>query len=162
MHEARTTVTELTRRMHELELELRRLENEREELTAAYKEAEAVSFMSPLDYLNKTLTRTPFNRAAKLKNNVPNVWSQSSEYTVTKLSAVLPKRMKKLKLFGKYTLVIQTWESLIETIFYTCLNLSSTHPNILCFYHKICTDTLQTKIQNNRYAKISFVHLHFL
>lgn len=28
--------------MHELELELRRLENEREELTAAYKEAEAV------------------------------------------------------------------------------------------------------------------------
>jgi hypothetical protein len=29
--------------LHELELELRRLENEREELTAAYKEAEAVS-----------------------------------------------------------------------------------------------------------------------
>jgi chromosome segregation ATPase len=41
LHEARTTVTELTRRMHEMEIELRRLENEREELTAAYKEAEA-------------------------------------------------------------------------------------------------------------------------
>lgn len=38
-------MTELTRRLHELELELRRLENEREELTAAYKEAEAVGFI---------------------------------------------------------------------------------------------------------------------
>lgn len=28
-----------------MEIELRRLENEREELTAAYKEAEAVSFI---------------------------------------------------------------------------------------------------------------------
>lgn len=43
MHETRNACTELTRRLHELELELRRLENEREELTAAYKEAEAVS-----------------------------------------------------------------------------------------------------------------------
>jgi chromosome segregation ATPase len=41
LHDSRTTVTELTRRLHELEIELRRLENEREELTAAYKEAEA-------------------------------------------------------------------------------------------------------------------------
>ncbi|XP_063393467.1 paramyosin, long form [Cydia fagiglandana] len=41
LHDARSTVTELTRRLHELEIELRRLENEREELTAAYKEAEA-------------------------------------------------------------------------------------------------------------------------
>ncbi|XP_063546408.1 paramyosin, long form [Cydia strobilella] len=41
LHDARCTVTELTRRLHELEIELRRLENEREELTAAYKEAEA-------------------------------------------------------------------------------------------------------------------------
>lgn len=40
--EARNTITELTRRYHEFELELRRLENERDELTAAYKEAEAV------------------------------------------------------------------------------------------------------------------------
>ena len=32
----------MTRRLHEYELEIRRLENEREELTAAYKEAEAV------------------------------------------------------------------------------------------------------------------------
>ena len=43
-HEARNAYTEITRRYHELEIELRRLENEREELTAAYKEAEAVSF----------------------------------------------------------------------------------------------------------------------
>lgn len=43
LHDARNQLTDLTRRMHELELELRRLENEREELTAAYKEAEAVS-----------------------------------------------------------------------------------------------------------------------
>lgn len=41
--DARNTITELTRRLHEAELEIRRLENEREELTAAYKEAEAVS-----------------------------------------------------------------------------------------------------------------------
>lgn len=41
--DARSTISELTRRLHEFELELRRLENEREELTAAYKEAEAVS-----------------------------------------------------------------------------------------------------------------------
>lgn len=41
-HEARNAYSEITRRYHELELELRRLENEREELTAAYKEAEAV------------------------------------------------------------------------------------------------------------------------
>lgn len=43
LSDAKITITELTRRLHELELELRRLENEREELTAAYKEAEAVS-----------------------------------------------------------------------------------------------------------------------
>lgn len=43
LHDAKGTINELNRRMHELELELRRLENEREELTAAYKEAEAVS-----------------------------------------------------------------------------------------------------------------------
>lgn len=46
LHDARANVTELTRRLHELEIELRRLENEREELTAAYKEAEAVSTTS--------------------------------------------------------------------------------------------------------------------
>lgn len=43
LHDARNQMTEMNRRLHELELELRRLENEREELTAAYKEAEAVS-----------------------------------------------------------------------------------------------------------------------
>lgn len=45
LHDARNSLTELTRRLHELEIELRRLENEREELTAAYKEAEAVSII---------------------------------------------------------------------------------------------------------------------
>lgn len=43
LSDARNHITELTRRLHELEIEIRRLENEREELTAAYKEAEAVS-----------------------------------------------------------------------------------------------------------------------
>lgn len=41
LRESKNTVSELTRRLHEYELEIRRLENEREELTAAYKEAEA-------------------------------------------------------------------------------------------------------------------------
>lgn len=44
LRESKSTISELTRRLHEYELEIRRLENEREELTAAYKEAEAVSF----------------------------------------------------------------------------------------------------------------------
>ena len=35
-------LSDLNRRFHELELEYRRLENEREELAAAYKESEAV------------------------------------------------------------------------------------------------------------------------
>lgn len=43
MGDAKSTISELTRRYHELEIELRRLENERDELTAAYKEAEAVN-----------------------------------------------------------------------------------------------------------------------
>lgn len=41
LHEAKGAINEMTRRLHDLELELRRLENERDELTAAYKEAEA-------------------------------------------------------------------------------------------------------------------------
>lgn len=43
--DAKSTISELTRRYHELEIELRRLENERDELTAAYKEAEAVIYI---------------------------------------------------------------------------------------------------------------------
>ncbi|CAH1986066.1 unnamed protein product [Acanthoscelides obtectus] len=39
--DAKATISELTRRLHEAELEIRRLENERDELTAAYKEAES-------------------------------------------------------------------------------------------------------------------------
>lgn len=49
LHDARNTLGEMNRRLHELELELRRLENEREELTAAYKEAEAVSYIYKLN-----------------------------------------------------------------------------------------------------------------
>lgn len=41
--DAKNQLADMNRRLHELELELRRLENEREELAAAYKEAEAVS-----------------------------------------------------------------------------------------------------------------------
>ncbi|CAO1362256.1 unnamed protein product [Diamesa serratosioi] len=41
LRDSRATVSEMTRRLHEFDLELRRLENEREELSAAYKEAEA-------------------------------------------------------------------------------------------------------------------------
>lgn len=42
LRDSRNQASELSRRLHEFELELRRLENERDELTAAYKEAEAV------------------------------------------------------------------------------------------------------------------------
>ena len=42
-HDLKNGLAELTRRYHELELESRRLENERAELATAYKEAEAVS-----------------------------------------------------------------------------------------------------------------------
>jgi len=41
LHETKNTLTEVNRRYHELELDYRRIENEREELAAAYKEAEA-------------------------------------------------------------------------------------------------------------------------
>lgn len=41
VHESRNVITELTRRLHDMEIEIRRLENERDELTSAYKEAEA-------------------------------------------------------------------------------------------------------------------------
>lgn len=40
--ELKSQMSELNRRFHELEIEYRRLENEREELGAAYKESEAV------------------------------------------------------------------------------------------------------------------------
>lgn len=44
----------MTRRYHEFEIELRRLENERDELTAAYKEAEAVR-RHTFNYMNTCL-----------------------------------------------------------------------------------------------------------
>ena len=43
LHDTKSSLSEISRRYHELELEYRRLENEREELSAAYREAEAVS-----------------------------------------------------------------------------------------------------------------------
>lgn len=43
LHDAKNQISDMNRRLHEMEIELRRLENEREELSAAYKEAEAVS-----------------------------------------------------------------------------------------------------------------------
>lgn len=46
VHESRNVITELTRRLHDMEIEIRRLENERDELTSAYKEAEAVSCLT--------------------------------------------------------------------------------------------------------------------
>ena len=50
MHDTRNSLTEVNRRYHELELDYKRIENEREELAAAYKEAEAVSihFVIPI------------------------------------------------------------------------------------------------------------------
>lgn len=45
LSDAKNQLADMNRRLHELELELRRLENEREELAAAYKEAEAVSII---------------------------------------------------------------------------------------------------------------------
>lgn len=53
VHESRNVITDITRRLHEYELEVRRLENERDELTAAYKEAEAVSLIFPFCFQNK-------------------------------------------------------------------------------------------------------------
>lgn len=41
-NDLKTQLSELNRRFHELEIEYRRLENEREELASAYKESEAV------------------------------------------------------------------------------------------------------------------------
>jgi hypothetical protein len=89
----------LTRRLHEYELEIRRLENEREELTAAYKEAEAVS-----DFiLSKNLFLIAYIfRVAKLKRSVPKLCPLNTESSVMKLNAALPSRKKKSKLFGEY------------------------------------------------------------
>lgn len=103
LHECKNTISELTRRYHELELELRRLENEREELTAAYKEAEAVSILSFLIVDYQLLISFVFVlfRVAKLKNNVLNVWHPNTTNSVTMLNVVLLKRMKKSKPSGK-------------------------------------------------------------
>lgn len=92
----------MTRRLHEFDLELRRLENEREELSAAYKEAEAVSYFESLPNYISYLIKRSSCRVAKPKKNVPKAWLPNTEPSVTKLNVALPSRKKKLKLFGKY------------------------------------------------------------
>lgn len=68
----------MNRRLHELELELRRLENEREELAAAYKEAEAVSGI----YLFKALFISVFLNFSIFYNiHYPYNWSICSSST---------------------------------------------------------------------------------
>lgn len=52
--ELKSQYSELSRRFHEMEIEYRRLENEREELAAAYKESEAVR-INPKNY-SQTIT----------------------------------------------------------------------------------------------------------
>ncbi len=42
MAETKASLNDAHRRIHEMEIEIKRLENEREELAAAYKEAEAL------------------------------------------------------------------------------------------------------------------------
>lgn len=108
MGDAKNTISELTRRYHELELELRRLENEREELTAAYKEAEAViiQHLHIILILKLNIWLVFFyscdcDRVAKLRNNAPNVWPPNTINSVTKLNAVSPRRTKKLNVSGK-------------------------------------------------------------
>jgi hypothetical protein len=100
LRESKNTISELTRRLHEYELEIRRLENEREELTAAYKEAEAVRTI-----LQYPVTLPPISssfRAAKLKRSAPKPWPPNSEPSATKPNVASPSRKKKSKLFGEY------------------------------------------------------------
>lgn len=47
--ELKSQYSELSRRFHEMEIEYRRLENEREELAAAYKESEAVRIIRKIN-----------------------------------------------------------------------------------------------------------------
>lgn len=65
LSDTRLQLTEVNRRYHELEIELRRLENEREELTSAYKEAEAVSLKlflpSPIEECVRHLMKMGFS-----------------------------------------------------------------------------------------------------
>lgn len=93
----------MTRRLHEYELEIRRLENEREELTAAYKEAEAVSESVGEFKVADTFYDSPFfYRVVKLRRNVRRLWLPSMDNSVTMLNDALLLRKKKSKLFGAY------------------------------------------------------------
>lgn len=68
LSDTRLQLTEVNRRYHELEIELRRLENEREELTSAYKEAEAVSLKfesSPIKECVRYLMKMVFSTTQK-------------------------------------------------------------------------------------------------
>lgn len=92
LHDAKNTIAEYNRRLHELELELRRLENERDELSAAYKEAEAVNI---IDYSTKykrvliviTFTSTLY-REEKLRKEELSACLLNSPNSDTKLRNV--------------------------------------------------------------------------
>lgn len=106
-HEARNAYTEITRRYHELEIELRRLENEREELTAAYKEAEAVRIhCAHLHTIGNCLSEFELlirddNRAARLRSSARSVWHPSTVSSVTTPNGVCSRRTRKSNRSGE-------------------------------------------------------------
>lgn len=102
IRDSKNTISELTRRLHEYELEIRRLENEREELTAAYKEAEAVSLKTWISCFLVDHNISCF-REEKPKKSVPRAWLLNTLSSAMTLNAALPSRKKKLKLFGEYS-----------------------------------------------------------
>lgn len=105
LHDAKNTLAEYTRRLHELELELRRLENERDELSAAYKEAEAVRipfFNFSIFYrVFIVITYSILIREGKQKKAELSDCLLNSLNSDTKPKNVLPKKTKRSNLFGK-------------------------------------------------------------
>lgn len=100
--EFRNTLSEMTRRLHESDLEIRRLETERDELNAAYKEAEAVSCL--LGALERSLANDCLEhcfRPAVLRRSAPRPWPLSLVSTATTPSAVFLRRMRRSKSSGK-------------------------------------------------------------
>jgi hypothetical protein len=106
LRESKNTVSELTRRLHEYELEIRRLENEREELTAAYKEAEAVRFFFVVVKQGILIKTKFFFRDVKQKRSVHSHWHLNTDNSVTTLNAAFKSRKKKLKQFGKLIKIV--------------------------------------------------------
>lgn len=102
VHESRNVITDITRRLHEYELEVRRLENERDELTAAYKEAEAVSIFRILFCDKYTIKSNYLYRDVKLRSNVHNAWQQISINSAMTPNVASTKKMRKLNQSGKF------------------------------------------------------------